>query len=65
MALISLKEYAQRNKLNPTSARYKAQHGGFKTAQKIGRDWVIDENEPSEDRRVKSGKFVGWRKKRN
>ena len=63
MAVISLKEYARRHGANPTSARLKAGRGGFKTAQKIGRDWVIDEDEPYEDRRMKNGKYVDWRKR--
>jgi hypothetical protein len=45
------------------SAWRKALRGGFKTARKIGRNWVIDKNEPYTDNRVKSGKYKGWRKK--
>ena len=62
MAMISLKEYAMRHGVSPTATRYKAAHGGFKTAVRIGRDWAIDEDEPCEDRRVKSGKYTNWRK---
>ena len=63
MAMISLKEYAQRHGKNPTGLRYKAAQGRFKTAVKVGRDWIIDEDEPWEDRRVKNGKYIDWRKK--
>jgi hypothetical protein len=63
MALISLSEYAEKHGKAPVSVRQKAQRGGFQTAQKIGRNWVIDENEPYEDDRVSSGKYINWRKK--
>lgn len=62
MAMITLKEYAIRHERNPVVMRQKAQRGGFKTAVKFGRDWIIDEDEPLVDNRVKSGKFKGWRK---
>ena len=52
--LISLAEYAQRNGKAQISARKMAQRGGFKTAQKIGRNWLIDEIEPYPARRKKA-----------
>lgn len=61
MGMISLKEYAERHGKAPVSVRQKAARGGFRTAKKIGRDWLIDENEPYEDNRVQSGDYVGWR----
>jgi hypothetical protein len=61
--MISLKEYAERHGKAPVSVRQKAARGGFRTAKKIGRDWIIDENEPYEDNRVQSGEYVGWRDK--
>lgn len=51
MSLISLVEYATRNGRDPATARQKAERGGFKTALKIGRNWVIDESEPYSDLR--------------
>lgn len=63
MAIITLKEYATRHGLDPVATRHKAQRGGYKTAHKFGRDWVIDEDEPNLDNRVKSGKYVNWRAK--
>ena len=60
--IITLKEYAERLGKNPVVVRHKAQRGQFNTARKIGRDWFIDEDEPYEDRRVKSGKYIDWRK---
>ena len=59
--LISLTEYAKKNGKSPVTARKKAQRGLFKTAKKIGRNWVIEENEPWVDNRIESGKYVGWR----
>ena len=61
--LIPLVEYARRNMRAPATARQMALRGGFKTAQKIGRDWVIDDHEPYPDRRVKTGKYKDFRKK--
>ena len=43
--LISLTEYAQRHGKSEVAARKKAARGGFTTAQKIGRNWVIDSEE--------------------
>ncbi len=57
MALISIKEYAERNGLQHDNVRHKCQRGSYSSARKIGRDWLIDENEPDADRRVKSGKY--------
>lgn len=61
--LISIVEYAERNGKNRSSALRMAQKGRFKTAKKIGRNWVIEEDEPYPDKRVKSGKYIGWRNK--
>ena len=61
--LISLVEYAEKRGKRQESARKMAQRGGFKTARKIGRNWVIDSEEPWQDKRVKSGNYIGWRKK--
>ena len=60
--LISLAEYAEAHGRDPATARQMAGRGGFKTARKIGRNWVIDDAEPWPDRRLKSGKYVAWRK---
>lgn len=61
--LISLVEYAERNGKAPANARQMAARGSFQTARKIGRNWVIDSEEPWPDRRVKTGSYVGWREK--
>lgn len=51
--LISLPQYAKKHGLNLRSVQRKAQFGGFDTARKIGRNWVIDADEPYIDRRYK------------
>ena len=56
--LISLAEYAEKHGKDPSSVRRMALRDGFKTARKIGRNWVIDANEPYPDRRIRSGKYV-------
>ena len=63
--MITLKEYAIRNGRNIRGTRNKAYAGDFKTAQKMGRDWIIDENEPYVDQRVTDGKWVGYVRKRS
>lgn len=49
--MISLVEYAKLHGIDPATARQKAGRNGFKTARKIGRNWMIDENEPFVDLR--------------
>ena len=61
--LISLAEYAERHGKCQESARKMAHRGGFQTAQKVGRNWVIDSEEPWPDRRVKTGEYIGWYEK--
>ena len=48
---ITLKEWAIRHGIDPATARQKALRGGFKTAEKAGRDWMIDADEPHVDLR--------------
>jgi len=60
--LITCKEYAERNGLSPVSVRHKIERGGFRTAVKIGRDWLLDEDEQNVDHRIRSGKYVGSRR---
>ncbi len=61
--MISLAEYAANHGKSHVAVRKMAARGGFKTAVKIARNWIIDENEPYPDARVKSGKYVNWRNK--
>jgi len=60
--LISLPEYAKLHGKEESTVRRKALRGGFKTARKIGRNWLIDKNEPYTDNRVTSGKYKNQRK---
>lgn len=57
--LIPLKEYAERLGKSPDNARQAVWRGSFKTAQKIGRQWFVDDAELWPDHRVKSGKYIG------
>ena len=52
--LISLAEYAEIHGRDPATVRQMALRGGFQTARKIGRNWVIDSEEPYPDRRRKA-----------
>ena len=52
--LISLVEYAKLNHIETSTARQRAIRGAYKTARKIGRNWVIDQNEPHLDHRLKA-----------
>ena len=60
--LISLTEYALNLNKNRKSVQKKAARGGFKTARKIGTQWVIDSEEVFVDNRIKSGNCKNWRK---
>lgn len=51
--LISIGEYAKMHNVTPDTVRQRANRGVFKTARKIGRNWVIDKNEPYVDNRKK------------
>lgn len=51
--LISLVEWAEREGIDPATARQKAGRGMLKTAKKIGRIWVIDKEEKNIDNRRK------------
>ena len=54
--LVSLAEYARLNGVAPATVRQRVNRGVYRTARKIGRNWVIDKNEPHVDHRFKSGK---------
>lgn len=58
MALISLAEYAEKHGKIPDTIRQLALRGKFQTARKIGRNWVIDEDEPYTDNRIRSGRYI-------
>ena len=50
---ISLAEWARKHGIDESTARQKARRGGFKTAHKVGRDWLIRETEDNPDGRRK------------
>ena len=56
--MITLAEYAALKGIDPATARQRANRGAYKSARRIGRDWVIDKNEPHVDHRFKSGKYA-------
>lgn len=56
--LISLAEYAHKHGRDPDTVRQMALRGGFQTARKIGRNWVIDDQEKYPDHRKKEGTNV-------
>ncbi|MEG2429965.1 MAG: hypothetical protein RSA79_00005 [Oscillospiraceae bacterium] len=53
MNFISISEYAKIHKKDCSSVRYKCIRGTFKTAIKIGRNWIIDKDEEYSDLRKK------------
>lgn len=61
--LISLSDFARSKGRDPATARQQAGRGCFKTAVKIGRDWLIDDQEEWEDHRIRSGNYKDFRKK--
>ncbi|MBQ8708185.1 MAG: hypothetical protein IJ523_08865 [Succinivibrionaceae bacterium] len=61
--LVPLVEYAKTHGKAQVTVRQMAARGGFKTAQKIGKNWVIDSDEPyPEDRKISSGKYINYRR---
>ena len=61
--LLPLKEYAARIGKAPSTVRQKCALGHLPGAVKMGRDWLIPESAPYPDNRIKSGQYVGCRKK--
>lgn len=62
--LITLVDYARKHGKDPATARQRAGRGAFKTAVKVGRDWLIDDAEAWNDARIRSGKYVNARGKK-
>lgn len=60
--LLSVSEWCAIHGKDPGNVRRLIQQGRI-PAQKVGNQWVISaETQPPADRRVKSGKYKGWRK---
>lgn len=55
---ISISEYARRHGKAASNVRRKAVAGDFESAIKIGRNWLIEADEPYIDNRIKTGKYV-------
>ena len=51
MAMIPLTQYAAMHGKAEVTARQMARRGGLRTARKLGRDWMVDSQEPYPDRR--------------
>jgi len=59
---ISVKEYAEKHGLSERTVRHAAKK--IPGALKISGVWIIPENAPyPDDARIKSGKYINWRKK--
>lgn len=63
-SLITVNEYAKLHNVTSSAIRHKIASNNLE-AKKIGRDWLINKNEPYVDNRMTSGKYVNWRKKTN
>jgi len=59
---VTIVDYARKYGLDPDNVRHRCQRGAYKTARKLGRDWVIDEDEQHVDHRVRSGKYAKMKK---
>lgn len=55
--LISLAEYAKKHGKEISTVRQLCLRGNLPTAQKIGHYWVVEEDTPYPDHRIKSGKY--------
>lgn len=52
---ITLTDWAKAHGIDPATARQRALRGAFETAEKMGRIWIIKENEELIDHRRKGG----------
>ncbi|GHV37340.1 hypothetical protein FACS18949_17580 [Clostridia bacterium] len=61
--LISLMEWAKKHERAQSTVRQLVKLGGLPQAQKIGRNYVIEESTPYPvDRRIVSGKYIKGKK---
>ncbi len=61
--MITLAEYAVKVGKDPAVVRQKCLRGNLPGAIKVGRDWMVPADTPYVDKRVRSGEYVGARKK--
>ena len=62
--MIPIAEYARRIGKATITVADKCRRGALPGAQKIGRDWFVPKDAEYPDYRIKSGRYVGARKKR-
>ena len=63
--LITLKEYADKVGATYPAISKRASQGRLPGAEKHGGIYLIDEDQPFVDNRVKSGKYIGARRKKS
>ena len=62
MAEVSIAEYCKIYGKSPSGVRHGCIEGRYKTARKVGRNWVLDSEEKAPiDNRVKHGHWKGFR----
>ena len=61
--MIPIAEYAERIGKATITVADKCRRGSLPGARKIGRDWFVPADAPYPDLRVKSGNYVGSRRK--
>ena len=61
--LIPVAEYAEKIGKAKNSVADKCRRGSLPGARKIGRDWFVPKDAPYPDLRIKSGNYIGSRKK--
>ena len=61
--LIPIAEYARRIGKATITVADKCRRGALPGAVKVGRDWFVPANAEYPDYRVKSGNYIGFRKK--
>ena len=61
--MIPIAEYAAKIGKAPITVADKCRRGTLPGAKKVGRDWFVPADAPYPDLRIKSGKYIGSRKK--
>jgi hypothetical protein len=63
---VTVNEAAEKWRVNSRTVQIMCNDGRIEGAVKFGRDWAIPANaDRPTDKRVVSGKYVGWREKNN
>lgn len=62
--MMPLHDYAEMIGRNPVSVLQKIKRGNLPGAVKVGRIWLIPKDAEYKDERIKSGKYVDWRKEK-